>query len=173
MKIIGIDPGINGAIACMDETGKIEFIKAMPKISSGFDGHAFDGILQNYQDVECTVFIEDVHALFGSSAKATFTFGKICGMIEGIVLANHLKYIYVQPKVWQKEMFQGVKEIRKVSTKAGAKGRVDTKAMSEIACKRLFPDIKFVATERCTKTHDGMTDACLIAEYGRRKIKNG
>jgi hypothetical protein len=62
-------------------------------------------------------------------------------------------------------MFQGVKEVRNPKTK-----RIDTKAMSELACKRLFPDVKFTATDRCTKTHDGMTDATLIAEYGRRKV---
>ena len=168
-KIIGIDPGANGAVACLEENGKVDFIKVMPKTSAGFDGNEFDNIIRKCRGVDCVVYIEDVHALFGSSAKATFTFGRICGIIEGIVIANHLRYVYVQPKVWQKEMFQGVKEIRKPSAKKGVKGRIDTKAMSEIACKRLFPETKFVATSRCTKTHDGMTDAALIAEYGRRK----
>ena len=163
-KIIGIDPGANGAITCIDETGKVEFIKVMPKIASGLDGSYLNEMIESIGKVDC-VYIEDVHAIFGSAAKATFTFGKVCGIIEGIVIANHLRYTYVQPKVWQKEMFQGVKEVRKPKT-----NRVDTKAMSELACKRLFPAVKFTATDRCTKTHDGMTDSCLIAEWGRRKI---
>lgn len=177
MRVIGIDPGANGAIACLDLEGKVESIRVMPKIASGFDGDEFNKILKSfYADATCKdieeVYIEDVHALFGSSAKATFTFGRICGIIEGIVIANHLRYTYVQPKVWQKEMFFGVEEVRKPATKKGTKGRVDTKAMSEMACKRLFPDIRFLATDRCTKVHDGMTDACLIAEYGRRRLKH-
>ena len=169
-RILGIDVGANGAITCMDETGKVESIVVMPKIAGAFDGSKFNKILQSFysdatcKDVRC-VFIEDVHAIYNSAAKATFTFGKTCGIIEGIVIANHLPYVYVQPKIWQKEMFQGVKEIRKPKT-----NRVDTKAMSELACKRLFPVVKFTATDRCTKTHDGMTDSCLIAEWGRRKI---
>jgi hypothetical protein len=163
-RILGIDVGANGAITCIDDTGKIEFIKVMPKIAAGLDGSYLNEIIKSIGKVDC-VYIEDVHAIFGSAAKATFTFGKTCGIIEGIIIANHLRYVYVQPKVWQKEMFQGVKEIRKPKT-----NRVDTKAMSELACKRLFPDEKFVATDRCTKTHDGMTDSCLIAEWGRRKI---
>ena len=169
MKIIGIDPGANGAITCMDETGKVESIRPILRVAGRFDGSDFNKLLCSFyrdarEDIHC-VFIEDVHAIFGSAAKATFTFGKTCGIIEGIIIANHLRYIYVQPKVWQKEMFQGVKEVRKPKT-----NRIDTKAMSELACKRLFPDEKFVATDRCTKTHDGMTDSCLIAEWGRRKI---
>jgi hypothetical protein len=165
-KIIGIDPGANGAITCIDDSGKVTFIKPMPKTSGIFDGREFNNIIQELScGINTTVYIEDVHAIFGSAASATFTFGKICGMIEGIIISNNLSYVFVQPKVWQKEMFQGVKEIRKPQT-----NRVDTKAMSELACKRLFPTVKFTATDRCTKTHDGMTDSCLIAEYGRRKI---
>jgi hypothetical protein len=164
-RVIGIDPGANGAITCLDGNGKVEFIKPMPKIASGLDSSYLNEIIESIGKVDC-VFIEDVHAIFGSAAKATFTFGKTCGIIEGIIIANRLPYTYVQPKVWQKEMFQGVKEVRKPKT-----NRVDTKAMSELACKQLFPAVKFTATDRCTKTHDGMTDSCLIAEWGRRKVK--
>lgn len=171
MKIIGIDPGINGAVTCMDESGEVDFIEIIPRNAGGIDASILNDLLADPHGEIIRVYIEDVHAIYGSSAKATFTFGKVCGIIEGIVVANHIPYVYVQPKVWQKEMFQGVKEIRKPPTKKGVKGRIDTKAMSEIACKRLFPDVKFLATERCKKVHDGMTDSCLIAEYGRRRIK--
>ena len=35
-------------------------------------------------------------------------------------------------------------------------------------CKRLFPGVNLKATDRCKKDHDGMAEALLIAEYGRR-----
>ena len=35
--------------------------------------------------------------------------------------------------------------------------------------KKLFPDVNLFRTNRCTKEHDGMAEALLIAEYGRRK----
>ena len=175
-KIIAIDPGANGALAMLDSSGKVELIKIMPKIASGFDGIGLNDIIESIlvrEEIEC-VFIEQIHALFGSSAGSTFTFGQIYGMIEGLVIAHHLKYVLVQPKEWQKEMFQGVKEIRKPSKKnkkdKEVKGRVDTKEMSAIAAKRLFPNEKFLPTERCTKIHDGMTDSLLICEYGRRRL---
>jgi len=46
-----------------------------------------------------------------------------------------------------------------------------TKAMSKSAAQRLFPKESFLKTKRCTVMHDGLTDAALIAEYIRRKIK--
>lgn len=173
---VGIDSGLHGAIAFMDENGKVESVQVMPRIAKEFDTNAFNQILKSFglANIEC-VFIEKVHAVFGSAAGATFTFGKVCGIIEGIVVSNNLKYVYVEPKAWQKAMFQGIPEIRKAAkvNKNGraVRGKIDTKIMSELACKRLFPEVNFTATERCTKTHDGMTDAVLIAEYGRRLLK--
>ena len=40
-------------------------------------------------------------------------------------------------------------------------------------CKRLFPDINLLATPRSRKPHDGMAEALLIAEYGRRHYERG
>ena len=173
--IIGIDPGKNGAIAVLNINGNVVDTQIMPSIVNEFDTNEFNNILnsRDLSNVEC-VYIEKVHAIFGSAAGSTFSFGKVCGIIEGVVVANGLRYILIEPKLWQKEMFAGVTEIRKPSkvNKKGKeiKGRVDTKAMAEIACKRLFPNLKLTATERSKKSHDGVIDAVLIGEFGRRKL---
>lgn len=174
MYIVGIDPGKNGAIAVLDKEGKIISKQVMPKIANEFDTNEFNKMVVNIglENIDC-VAIEKVHALFGSSAGSTFEFGRMVGILEGVIVSHSLKHIMIDPKVWQKEMFQGIPEIRKPSTinKNGKelKGRVDTKAMAEIACKRLFPNESFIATERSKKYHDGLGDAVLIAEYLRRK----
>jgi len=41
--------------------------------------------------------------------------------------------------------------------------------MALVAAKRLFPGQDFTLTERATKAHDGMVDALLMSEYGKRK----
>jgi len=61
-------------------------------------------------------------------------------------------------------MFTGVEEI----TITGKSTR-DTKAMALVAAKRLFPGRDFKLTDRSTKPHDGMVDALLMSEYGKRK----
>jgi hypothetical protein len=45
-------------------------------------------------------------------------------------------------------------------------GKRDCKKMSELAAKRLFPNVDLRATERCKISHDGIVDALLIAYYG-------
>ena len=47
--------------------------------------------------------IEDVHALRGSSAKGTFTFGINLGFWEGILTTFNIKWIKISPKEWQQE----------------------------------------------------------------------
>jgi hypothetical protein len=44
----------------------------------------------------------------------------------------------------------------------------DTKQRSIIAAKRLFPEVSLRRTERSRKDDDGISDAILLAEYGRR-----
>ena len=61
-------------------------------------------------------------------------------------------------------MFTGVEEI----TVTGKSTR-DTKAMALVAAKRLFPDAKLTFGDKATKPHDGLVDALLMSEYGKRK----
>lgn len=46
--------------------------------------------------------IEDVHSIFGTSAKSNFNFGFNTGLITGIIQASGLPLAKVQPKAWQK-----------------------------------------------------------------------
>ena len=64
-------------------------------------------------------------------------------------------------------MWEGIPKQTKPS-KSGKKIMTDTKAMSLLACKRIFPDIDLIDTERCKKPHDGKVDALLLMEYARR-----
>jgi len=177
--IVGIDPGKTGGIVCLDNSGNFMESFIIPKIDGDVNMKAFANIFhhlaEHYSDVH--VFVEDVHALYGSSAGATFSFGKICGQIEMGLYTCFLPHTYVQPKAWQKVMFGGIEEIRKPSkiNKKGKeiKGRRDTKAMAELAYKKYFPDVDFYFTEKGNKSknvRDGLVDAILIAEWGRRKI---
>lgn len=175
--IIGIDPGKNGAIAISDADGVVAFI-VMPKIGNVFDIHELNQFFRKLKPEAFHVVIEDVHAIYGSAAGATFNFGFGCGLLQGLLVARDFSYTLIQPKKWQKVMYEGVPEIRKPSIlikkgkRAGqtVKGGLDTKAMSLLAAKRLYPTMSFLATPRCKKPHDGIVDALLIAEYGKRVL---
>lgn len=166
---IGIDPGKDGFITAI--IGK-EFIFApIPLIGKFLDIHELSRVLGEFKalgDVHCV--FEDVHAKYGSSAKATFSFGFVCGATEACIIASGIPFTKVQPKEWQKIMWQGI-PIQKKASSTGKTMVNDTKLMSLMACKRLFPDVDLRANNRCKIPHDGKVDSILLAEYGRRKIK--
>lgn len=168
---IGIDPGKDGYI-CINYKGKIEFRK-MPMISKKvFDVQKLSDIMSDIKDLSNSVLfthcvLEDVHAVFGSAAGSTFAFGYGCGLVEMALVCNKIPFSKVAPKKWQKEMFEGVPLIQK-SSSTGKTMVSDTKKMAEVAAKRLFPDIDFKDTARCTTSHDGKIDATLMCEYSKR-----
>lgn len=164
--ICSFDPGNSGGLTLISHDGDA-FIRPMPTAGGRIDIHQISDLLTEHQDIR-HVFIEDVHAIYGSSASSTFTFGHGLGMIEGCLIAKRLPYTKVPPKLWQKEMFQGVRPIYK---KSKGKKKLDCKAMALIAAKRLFPNESFLATEKSRVPHDGMVDSALICEFARRILK--
>jgi len=174
MIYIGIDPGAKGGIAYINtETGKSGKAQT-PTLGGDVDIQKFCEFIKSLTKGEHMVIVEDVHSVFGASAKANFTFGGNVMGIEWALVALGCKYLKVAPKVWQKEMWTGVSIVKINTGKKTKDGNIkyknDTKATSLIAAKRLFPKEDFLATVRSKIPHDGIVDALLLAEYGKRKF---
>lgn len=168
---IAIDPGAKGFITLRTPDGRFLFYSIADN-----DFYELGKILHNiktwYPDVFCVM--EEVHALFNSSAKSTFSFGEINGLLKGLLIANSIPFELVQPKTWQKEIWINqdmVVEHKKVVVKGVEKSRkeVNTKQTSFNAAKRLFPDIDLRKSERCRNLDDNKCDSLLLCEYARRK----
>lgn len=165
---IGVDVGKNGAIVALYQDGSYT-THPIPLINREYDIPGIISLFKEWSDkYDLHIVLEQVHAIFGSAAGATFEFGRGFGILETAIVSQQLPYTLVQPKTWQKLCFQGVPEIRKVATEkqraANRQGKVDTKAMALIAVKRLFPTMK-LTFGKGTKPHDGLVDAALIAYY--------
>ena len=164
MNYIGIDPGQNGGLVCIDDTKTVILRYAFKKSAEKYiDILDFIKHLQMISERNAIVILEDVHSIFGMSAKSNFSFGYICGLLYGIIKCLNYECIKVQPKVWQKEILGDMEKIKKANLKSN-----DTKKMALIKSIELFPEFNNLATPRCSKPHDGLIDALLIAEYGRR-----
>jgi hypothetical protein len=163
---IGIDPGKNGGIFFYTIGYGYQF-QPIPLIGKEYDIQSLTKIFKDCINQNCYAIIEDVHSIFGASAGATFDFGFGCGLLEGIMVSYSIPYTKIPPKKWQKEMWQGIPIQQKPSSSGKTKVN-DTKKMSEMAAKRLFPNIDLRLTERCKNSHDGKVDALLICEYCRR-----
>ena len=143
MIYIGVDPGKNGGIAIIDSDGVIAFPFSEERLLIELDGIA--------QEYECICYLEHVHAMPKQGVSSTFNFGMNFGFIQGVLKAYEIPYELVTPQKWKKEF-----------------SCTSDKNTSIEVCKRLFPNVNLKATDRCKKDHDGLAEALLIAEYGRR-----
>lgn len=109
MIIIGIDPGISGAV-CILTNGKITEIYEMPTMIDGkknkkqVNGAEITNIInkeiENEKDVK--VVIEHVSAMPGQGVTSMFNFGQSFGVLKGICAALKLPVYFIRPVKWKK-----------------------------------------------------------------------
>ena len=109
MKIIGIDPGLSGAIAIL-ENNKVLKIFDMPVMSEGkknkrqLNSAQLVKLLSDYisDKDEVSVVVEQVNAMPGQGVTSMFNFGQTFGAIKGICAALELPIFFVRPSKWKK-----------------------------------------------------------------------
>ena len=166
---IGIDPGAKGFI-----TTYFNGLWQHYSIEDN-DLYQLSEIMRQIREehVEIACVIEDVRAIFGSSAKSTFSFGFNKGYLIGILAANRIPYTLIQPKEWQKKIWTNsdmvitYKEFTQKGKKI-TKKEVNTKQTTINACKRLFPTVDLRKSERAKKPDDNKADSIMMTEYARR-----
>ena len=147
MTYIGIDPGKKGAFAVIDISDMV-IRYAIPWDELKFVNEM--RIMDMKKTVAC---LEHVHAMPGQGVTSMFTFGENFGFIQGVLTAYGIPFELVTPQKWKKEF-----------------SITSDKNTSISVCKRLFPDVSLLPTDRSRKEHDGMAEALLMAEYARRKF---
>ena len=159
MLICGVDNGLDGGLVVLDGT-KIVAREIMPTINVKDGKREYDSfsIIKIFQQTKPEhVFIERAQAMPGQGVTSMFSIGLGHGILRGILAGLALPHTLVHPRTWQSIMFRDLP-------------KTDTKAMSAIVSGRLWPTVDWRASPRCKKAHDGLTDAALIAEFGRRTV---
>jgi crossover junction endodeoxyribonuclease RuvC len=109
MIIIGIDPGISGAISILenkkilevyDTPTMIEGKKNKRQINSAHVTNIIKERLSNEKEV--IVVVEQVNAMPGQGVTSMFNFGQSFGVIKGICAALGLPIYFVRPTKWKK-----------------------------------------------------------------------
>ena len=111
MFIIGIDPGISGAI-CFMKDGKIIDVIEMPSMAEGKKNKKQVNGSQIFNEIslrikslnknDIKVVIEHVSAMPGQGVTSMFNFGQSFGVLKGICSAMNLSMYFVRPAKWKK-----------------------------------------------------------------------
>ena len=111
MLIIGMDPGISGAI-CFFENGEVKEIIDIPSMADGkknkrqINGpqvyNEISSRIKNTPKKEIVVVIEQVSAMPGQGVTSMFNFGQSFGVLKGICSAMQLSMRFIRPAKWKK-----------------------------------------------------------------------
>ena len=109
MKVVGIDPGLSGAIAIL-ENNKVIDIFDMPVMSEGkknkrqLNSAQLVNIIKDSaaNDEDISVVVEQVNAMPGQGVTSMFNFGQTFGAIKGVCAALDLPIFFVRPSKWKK-----------------------------------------------------------------------
>ena len=155
MRIIGIDPGLSGGIAILDDL-KIFDIYDMPIMSEGkknknqLNSAQLVNIIRKnlIPNGDTFLIVEQVSAMPGQGVTSMFNFGQTFGSIKGICAALNLPIFFVRPAKWKKH-FDLINSSKDASR---------TKVIE------MYPSI----SPRLSKKKDvNKADAILIARYFR------
>jgi len=144
-NILGIDVGMNGALAFYD--GDELMIYDMPTTQRNktkrVDCKKLLDIIGNNKPT--SALIEQVNA-FGMGRSSAYNFGWSCGVIEACLEAFNIPYEYITPQVWKKKI-----------------NCPKDKNLAREHASSLMPIYKH---NWDLKKHDGRAEASLIA-YGK------
>ena len=150
--VLGIDPGLSGALAALDATGRVVLAMDMPTLETGngrrtLNVLALRELLHDLPPIRAC-WIENVSAMPTDSRVAAFAFGRSVGALEAACILSAVPVQRVTPQTWK----------RAAGLPAGV-----PKAASVEAALRLLPGCAPYLTR--AKDH-GRADALLIARYG-------
>ena len=154
--ILGIDPGISGALALIDHSNNNVYkVWDMPltsaKSTSGkksIDPIILANDLTVYAPDIALAVVEDVHAMPGNGSVSMFNFGVSKGLILGMIYMSKCPAFTVPPAVWK-----------------GVFGLSSNKDSSREMASQLYSES---AHKWSRKKDDGRAEAVLLAHFGKR-----
>jgi len=165
MIYIGIDPGINGALAALGKDWqRANVMPIVAGIAGGTKSTLDIGAIVHWLKTaihndllnvneEVLVGLEKVSAMPKQGITSAFNFGQTYGILKGIVVTLGYPLELVRPQAWKKIILEGT---------------LKDKSAAIQYIKQRYPDLNLKATERCRVDHDGMADAICIAAYLER-----
>ena len=150
--ILGIDPGLGGAIAALTAHSRLD-IYDMPtlaltvngKTRRRIDGHKLAQLIKSLAPAVTAAVLENVHSMPAQGVASSFSFGKAAGAIEQCLVDHNIPYRTVEPAVW-KRYFSVTHD----------------KDSSRQRASQLLPAFAGLWPN---KSHDGRAEAALLALY--------
>lgn len=155
MIVIGIDPGLVGAVAFYDPDADTIDIVDTPTMGDGKKRVINAALLAEHigdrTAGQAVAYLEDVHAMIGWGIGSAFRFGESKGVIQGIIGALGIRLFRVSPQKWKKALGLGR----------------DKDSSRKLAIEMFPKHAELFARVK----DDNRAEAALIAKYGSDELK--
>ncbi len=145
---LGIDPGKQGGMGILRSDGVVVTTTRMPTGKVRIMDWISTALAQAGNLV---MVVEQSQPMPKQGIVSAFNYGRHFAIFEDTAILLKVPYHTVTPAVWKKSMHL-----------------TSDKNDSFTACRRLFPIVELIP-QGCRKQHDGIAEALLVAEWGRRK----
>ena len=151
---IGIDPGLSGAVAILDQAGELVSVTDLPVIRdlslAWIDGNELQSIILGaLQGRTAGAIIERVSSMPGQGIASSFQFGVGFGSVLSVLQAMHIPLEFVTAAVWKRSY-----------------GLSKDKHASLHKARLLYP-----AAELHLAKHHGRAEALLVARYSLNRLR--
>jgi crossover junction endodeoxyribonuclease RuvC len=151
---IGIDPGLSGAVAILDQAGELVSVTDLPVIRdlslAWIDGNELQSIILGaLQGRTAGAIIERVSSMPGQGVASSFQFGVGFGSVLSVLQALHIPLEFVTAAVWKRSYGLG-----------------KDKHASLHKARLLYP-----AAELHLAKHHGRAEALLVARYSLNRLR--
>lgn len=150
--VLGVDPGIHGAVAVLTADGKLVEVWDMPTLEvkvgkatkTRISPELLSQELRNWQAK--AAYIEAVSASPQMGVTSAFAFGEGFGIVKGVLSALGIPVVLVPPAKWKRDMNLN-------QSKDGSRAKAIAMWPAQAAEFKRAKD-------------DGRAEACLIAQWG-------
>lgn len=156
LPVVGVDPGLSGAVAVLSPAGEIIRLEDLPVIRNGkiswIDGGRFNSILiDSLYGRPARAIVERVGARPGQGVSSSFVFGCGFGSVLSILQARHLPIELVTSAQWKRAL-----------------GLSSDKRQSLDRARLLFP-----TADLSLAKHEGRAESLLIAHFALTRHSPG
>lgn len=163
MRVIGVDPGINPAVAVLDlSSGKVE----LTRIGDILENDGLDKLVAFFNDHprDLTV-IERVGPMPGQGLGSTARFMCAYGIIRGLVAGQSGDVLHVVPSVWKRSILPSAAFEETVDK---GKRKDDQKSAAVTCVLRSFPQVSLIRSG-CKVPDHNLAEALCLAAYGAKE----
>lgn len=102
-RIVGVDPGLSGALVFLNISGEIMELEDMPVMGKEVNAHMITHLIEGYGPV-MTAVVEQAHTMPRQGIASAFNYGTGYGKILGVLAALDVPTEIVPASTWKKAM---------------------------------------------------------------------